>query len=187
MNLDALEAMASEIEKEIAICEKDLKKAGSLAIKTQSLVNLLLKEDPTNRAVNVLKIKANSYQNKAKELCERRAKEKQDLENELEDSKIRVKKITEICDTGTEQSFFVEQTSRLDEFISSSMDSLESLRRQSVLVDKINSNLRQGAVRLGVSTETLSMIETRFAGDKSLFLILLGMFVLLVILLKFVF
>ncbi|KAM0681558.1 hypothetical protein GINT2_000217 [Glugoides intestinalis] len=187
MNLDSLEAMASEIEKEIVLCEKDLKKVGSLAIKTQSLLNLLSKEDATNRAVNILIIKANSYQNKAKELCERRAKEKQELENELVESKIRQKKITEISDTGVEQNFFVEQTSRLEDFISISMDSIESLRRQSVLVNNINNKLRQGAIRLGISTETLSKIETRFAEDKSLFLILLCLFIILVILLKFIF
>jgi hypothetical protein len=190
MSIENLKVMASEIEKEIINCEKDLKKVGSLTIKTQSLLNLLAKEDPTNKDVKVLKIKAISYQNKVKELGERRNKEKQEFETELMDSKIRTKKITEINDQGYEMdqsSFFASQNSKLDEFISSSMDSLESLKRQSVYIERINDTLKQGALRMGISNETLSRIESRFAGDKSLFIIMLISIFLLIFILKFIF
>ncbi|ELA42794.1 uncharacterized protein VICG_00109 [Vittaforma corneae ATCC 50505] len=189
MSLGELKIMANEIENEIELCNKDLKKVGSLVIKTQSLMNLLAKEDPSDKEVKVLKIKASSFQSKARELSERRSKEKQELENELMDSKIRTKKITEMSDFGSEMGqsgFFAAQSSKLDDFISTSMDSLESLRRQSVYIDRINETLRRGAFRLGVSNETLSRIESRFAGDKSLFIILLIGIVALVLILRFI-
>lgn len=189
MNLEDLKKMANEIEKEIELCQNDLKKVGSLVIKTQSLYNLLSKEDDNDKDVKLLKIKAASYQNKVKELSEKRNREKQDFENELIDSKIRTKKITELTNHDTvmdDKTFFSTQNNKLDEFISTSMDSLESLRRQSVYIDRINETLRQGALRMGFSNETLCKIESRFAGDKSLFIILFFSVILLILILKFI-
>lgn len=187
MSLEELESMSLEIEEEIKICERDLKKTGSLVIKTQSFTRLISKEDPNLERIKVLKKKAIEYQNKAKELSERRTREKKELEQEMEDSKIRAKRISEIKEDGAEPTFYKEQSSRLDDIISTSMDSLESLRRQGVLIDRINNNLRQGAMRLGVSHETISMIESRFAGDKSLFWILFCGFIALIFILRLFF
>lgn len=185
-----MQSMAEEIEQEIQRCEKDLRRVGSLVIKTHSLSNMLAKEDPELKEIKILKIKTNAFKSKVKELSERRAKEKQDLENEMEDSKIRVKRITEVSGDDLEHresSFFSTQSSRLDDFISNSMDSLESLRRQNVFIDRINNNLREGAIRLGMSGSLLANIESRFAGDKSLFIILLLVFIFVVVILRFIF
>lgn len=181
--------MARDIERDIEMCEKDLKRVGTLVIKAHSFANLLAKEDPENREVKMLKIKALSYKNKSKELSERRSREKQEFDDELADSRIRTKKITEMSESGRnpgEERFFTSQSSKLDDFISSSMDSLQSLKRQSVYIDRINDTLRQGALRLGISNETLGRIESRFAGDKSLFYILFIGVIILILILKFI-
>lgn len=191
MALADLQSIAKEIEEEIKLCENDLKKVGSLVIKAQSFVNLLAKEDSSDQAVRQLKGKAMAYQNKVKELSERRNREREDFEQELTDSKIRTKKITEVHDTGTDavqlsqKQFFSTQTSKLDDFISTSMDSLESLKQQSLYIDRINDVLKRGASRLGVSNETLNRIESRFWGDKSLFIIFLIGIVVLIFVLRF--
>jgi len=193
MTLADLQSMAVEIEEEIKMCEHDLKRVGSLVIKAQSLANLLAKEDPTDQAVRQLKGKAAEYQNKVKELSERRNREREDFAQELTDSKIRVKNITEVQDSSadlaqiSQKQFFGAQSSKLDDFISTSMNSLESLKQQSVYIDRINDVLRRGASRLGVSNDTLSRIESRFVGDKSLFIIFLFGIVVLIFVLRFIF
>lgn len=188
--IEDLQAMADEIEGEIEICENDLKRVGSLSIKTQSFANMVLRMDSSSKTAGLLKIKASSFQNKVRILSDRRTREKLDLELELEDSKIRYKKITEARDNALDvqdSEFFSRQSSKLDEFISSSMDSLESLGRQSVYIDRISSTLRSGLRKLGVGSDILHKIESRFAGDRSLFLILMGMLALLILALKTIF
>lgn len=188
-----LESMAKEIEEEIHHCETDLKKVGSLVIKAQSFANLLAKENSGDSEVKQLKEKSRVYQNKVKELSERRNKERADFEQELVDSKIRTKNITEMQDTCasvsvvTQKQFFSTQSSKLDDFISTSMDSLESLKKQSIYIDRINDVLRRGATRIGVSNETLTKIENRFAGDKSLFFIFIGAIIIMMFVLRFIF
>lgn len=188
--VEDLQTMADEIEKEIEACESDLRRVGSLSIKAQSFANMVQKLGLCTEGASLLRAKANSFQNRVRVLSDRRTREKQELEQELEDSKIKYKKITEVRDNALDMhdsEFFSRQSSKLDEFISSSMDSLESLRRQGVYIDRINSTLRSGILRLGVGSDTLHKIESRFAGDKSLFLALMGTLALLILVLKVVF
>lgn len=190
MSVENLKSIADEIERELRICAEDLSRVGSLVIKTQSLLNLVAKEDPNSPEVKQLKGRAQAYHNKVKELSERRNRERAEFEQEMSDSKIRTRRITEMsdCSSDTHRTKFVAtQTNKLDEFISSSMDSLESLRRQSIHIDRVNDVLKRGAIRLGVSNETLGRIESRFAGDKSLFIILLIGVAVLFLLLRFAF
>ena len=75
----------------------------------------------------------------------------------------------------------------VDGFILSTMDSLDSIKRQGVFIQRANERLKSGLVRLGVSGELISNIEARFARDKSLFIILFGAVFLLILLLRFYF
>jgi hypothetical protein len=190
MNISELKTMSNEIENEIENCENDLNKVGSLTIKTQSFVNLLSKQDENNKEIKILKIKANSYQKSARTLGEKKAALRNEFEQEMEDSKIRPQKISEIGDvtnTMTDNEFYANQSSKLDEFISNSMDSIESLRKQGKYIENINSKLKQGMISLGVSSDVVNKIESRIAGDKTIFLICLCLIILLIIILRFVF
>lgn len=185
-----LQSLAREIEHDIAEGEQDLRKVGSLAIKIQSFVNQLSALDAHDHDVQQMLAQASAFQSRARVLAERRTREKQALEQEMQSSKLRTQRITEASaaeEAAEKHGFFAAQSTQVDSFIESSMDALESLQRQNVLVDRISTNLRQGALRLGVSSETLSRIESRFSGDKSLFIILLLCVVLLILLLRFVF
>lgn len=185
-----LQAMANEIEKEMSACESDLRRVGSLSIKVQSFANMVQRLDPGEQAASFLKAKANTFRCRARVLSDRRTMEKMELEQEMESSRIKYKKITEAKDNtldSQDSEFFSRQSSKLDEFISSSMDSLESLRRQSAYIDRISSTLRDGLQRLGVGSDTLHSIESRLAGDRTLFLILMGALALLILILKTIF
>lgn len=188
MNISDLEAMAGKIEQDIKDCQNNLNKLGTLTIKTQSFINMLSKQSEDNDDVKRLKMKANSYLKSVKELGDKKAIMKKELEHEMEESKIRPKKINELDNHSmTESEFFSNQSSKLDEFISSSMDTIDSLKRQSRYIDNINGKLRQGVLNMGVNSDLLNQIETRFAGDKSIFIILLILIVIFIFVLRFAF
>lgn len=187
--IENLKRMASEIENGIVECQTDLRKVGTLNIKVQSFRNMLSKQDPSSEEVRMLSTKASDFQNKTRMLSDQRRKEKQGLEQEMIDSKIKFKKITEASDNSGlhDSDFYSKQSSRLDDYISSSMDSLEALKKQSVYIDRINNTIKSGLLKLGVGSDVLHKIESRFAGDKSLFLILVAVIVILIFILKIVF
>lgn len=186
MGIAELQCMAATIEREIEECENDLKRVGSLTIKTQSFSNLLSKQDESDKEIKLLKIKANSFLKSVKLLGEKKAIIKNEYEQEMEHSKIRPQKISEMTNSMADNEFYSKQSSTLDEFISSSMDSLDSLKRQSKYIDNISGKLKQGVLSIGVSSDLVNQIESRFAGDKSIFYILLILIVLLILFMRFV-
>lgn len=188
MEISELQTMAEKIERDIDECENDLNKVGSLTIKVQSFANLLGKQDQESKEVKLLKIKANSFLKSVKILGEKKAVLKKEFEQEMEESKIRPQKISEIDNYSMpENEFFSNQSSKLDDFISNSIDTIDSLKRQSRHIDNVSRKLKEGMINMGVSNDLMNQIESRFAGDKSVFLILLILVILLIFILRFVF
>jgi len=190
LEFEDLNKMADEIEDELGVCRNDLRKIGTLNIKAQSYMNILSKQNQNTKEFNLLKERGEHIQNNIKVLSDLRKKEKQELEQEMSDSKINFKRITEARDSSSnvsESDFFHGQSSRLDRIIHSSMDSLESIKRQGNMINSVNDTLRRSFIKLGAGSDLLQKIESRVAGDKSLFLMLICILIALIILLKLVF
>lgn len=188
-NKEELRRMQQEIEREINLCQRDLKRIGSLSIKVNSFKNLVAKESENNSIHGEFSLKSKYFQDQVRILSDKRTQEKQELEQEMESSKIRYKKITEVKDTSNDidDKFFSQQSNKLDDFISKSMDSLRSLERQGGYIDNISNTVRRNFVNLGLGSDILYNIESRFAGDKSLFYILIISTILVILVLRFIF
>lgn len=188
--LEELAAMADEIENELGMCDKNIKKLGSASIKTQSFHNMVNKEDQGDRNIKQLQMKARYFLNRVKTFNDMRSKERSEFEQEMADSKIQVKKISETYDPDhelKEREFYSKQSNKLDSFIISTMDSLDSIKRQGVFIQRANERLKNGLMRLGVSGELIDKIEVRFARDKTLFMVLFGSVLFFIVLLRFYF
>lgn len=189
LNINELKIMENEIENELKKSQSDLKKVGSLTIKINSFKNMVSKINQNESGAKELFLKSKYFQQQIKILADRRTQEKQELEHEMESSKIRFKRITEASENNdlTDDKFFSQQSSKIDDFISKSMDSFRSLERQGGYIDKISHSIRRNFVNLGVGDDLLYNIETRFAGDKSLFYILIIILIILIFVLRFYF
>lgn len=188
--LKTLETMAGEIEEQINACGNDLRNIGTLNIKTQSFLNMLSKANDGSEEFKILITKAGEIRNKVKILSNLRKQEKEKMEQEMMESKIKYKKITEVHDNTRNEldsDFFDSQSSRLDDFIMSSMDSLASLKRQGNYINRITNTLRNSFVRLGGSSDLLQKIESQVEGYKKSFLILVGFLFIVFFCLRFIF
>lgn len=184
-DVEELRAIAAEIEIELEACEKNLKRVGALSVKIQSFCNMVGRMDHGGSAAEELRKKARAYAGRVKALGDRRAREQSEFEQEMADSKLSVRKISEACDpdreVASDKDFYADQTSKLDSFITNTMDSLESLKRQGVYISRVNERLRSGLERLGVSGELIGRIERQYAGDNMLFKVAFAFTVVLVI------
>lgn len=188
-SIEELKIIADELEQELESCEKDLKKTSILLVKIQSFQTMLNKREEDGE-IRILRVKAQSFLKKVQQLCQKRNKEKSDLEQEMNDARIRVKKINEACDPDMElkeRDFFSKQNEHLDNYILNAIDSIDSLKRQGVYIDRINENLRSGLIRMGVSSAFLNRIESRFKRDKLIFIILFFIIILFILFLRFFF
>ncbi|KAI5172370.1 hypothetical protein PAEPH01_1734 [Pancytospora epiphaga] len=187
---DELSKMADEIDIELGMCEKNLKKIGSVAIKIHSFGSILDKQDQNNQNIRQLQVRRRYFHVRAAEFTDQQARERGQMEKEMEDAKIGIKHLSESHDPDSElreREFYSKQSNRLDEFIMSTMDSLDSVKRQGVYIQKINEKLKSGLERLGVSGALISKIEARVSQDKTLFTALFCITLFMILLLRFYF
>lgn len=186
--LQELIVMADEIEDELGRCGNNLKGVGALSVKIQSLQNMLRREDQDNGKIKQLQVRTKYFLTQVRILSEKCTAERDAMEQEMEDSKIRVKKISETYDPDhemKERDFYSKQSSRVDDFISNTMDSLESLKRQGAIINRVNERITAGIERLGYTGDFIRRIEQRFGRDTMFFILLFGALFILVLLLRF--
>lgn len=189
-HVSELNKICTKLEEELKDCHQDLKRVGNLNIRSQSLRNMIEKLEEDGDEIRKLKSRSHRIQSKVKNLSDLRTKEKNEMEEEMISSNIRYKKITEASESGihlSDKEFFLQQTNKLDDFLSSTLDSIKSLEKQGGYIDRINKSLRNGLVNFGVAGDVLHRLESRFAGDKSLFIILICLLVLLIFILRLLF
>lgn len=186
--VDELTSIADEIEVGLEKCKDNLNLAGGLSIKVRSFSNMILKADLPKHDTEILDRRANIFSKKIQELSRRKAAERMELEQDMEDSKIKVSRITELKDLNQDvgrEDFFDHQTSRLDDFLMSTMGSIDSLKRQSAYIDRISSRMRSGLARLGIGNEVIQKINERVGSDKLIFIVLTVLVLMFIFILRF--
>ena len=193
-SVEELERRAEEIERELKLCESDSRRAGALTVKVQSFHNALRKENPSDPKVKRLQTRSKYFITQARLLSEQAAKEQENIDSEMTASRIRPQRSGEIeydsqggMSTQSDSEFFSEQSTRMDSFISTTMDSIESLKRQGLVINRINDRLRDGLSRIGMSAELIESVEARFGRDRGIFYILFTGLVLFIVLLFIMF
>lgn len=188
--IDELKTMATEIEDGLEMCHNNLSLAGGLSIKVRSFKSMVENVEASNPDSEMLNKRANHFLKTIQQLAQKKAYQRAELEQEMAISRIRIPKITEISGSDSEimsDKFYSNQTNKLDGFLMSTMDSLNSLKRQSTQIKRISERVKHGLSRLGLSNSAINSIERRISYDKIIFIVLLVLLVLFVLFLRFIF
>ncbi|KAI4291269.1 hypothetical protein PAPHI01_0543 [Pancytospora philotis] len=182
--------LADQIEAELELCKNNSKKIGTVSVKLQSFCKMLDRENQGDPAIRKMLIRKKYFLNQIRALGSAQAKERSDMEREMAECNMPVATLSETHDpvyTVKDRDFFAQQSSHIDDFIHSTMDSLDAIKRQGVYIDRTRMRLSSGLERLGVSGELIGRIESRVARDKSLFIVLFVLVVFSVLMLRFYF
>ncbi|TBU08860.1 hypothetical protein CWI36_0090p0030 [Hamiltosporidium magnivora] len=76
-------------------------------------------------------------------------------------------------------------TRRLNSYIETALDSLESLKKQRVYIDNTKSKIREGLIGLGLSSQVVDDISNRYLNDYYFFWVGVGIVVLIFLLFRF--
>lgn len=129
---------------------------------------------------NELKRKGNEFKSKIKEF---ELSVNEELTEVIADYEFNEKNINN--NRGEESEFVVSNTRRLNNFIVSAIDNLDSLKRQRVYIENTRERIRNGLVRLGVGSEVVDKISSRYLTDYYFFWAMVAVVILLFILIKY--
>ncbi|KAL6122904.1 hypothetical protein NUSPORA_00168 [Nucleospora cyclopteri] len=185
-----LDFMLEKLEAELENCLLNNKNIGQFNIKLKAFENLLTKmklsEEENLHYQSLLK----SLKKRSRTIAVEKNKQKMHNEREMRESNLTSRRIEQNINPYRDMAdddFYRGENSRLDQIVNKGLDSLASLRRQDDLINNVNTKLRSGIKRLGLSEEFINNIENRAFGDKTLFVFLLAFVIILMFVLRFFF
>ncbi|OQS54624.1 hypothetical protein EHP00_125 [Ecytonucleospora hepatopenaei] len=181
--------LLSKINEDLTLCEQGNGSLGSLVVKIRSFKNLLNKTNLDLEQKHKYDVEINNIIQRYKQVQVEKNKLKTSTQNELRESNLMVQRIDELTKVKdlSDKDFYASQNSKLDKIIGSGYDSLSNLKKQDEIIDGINSKLKKGLTKLGISNDLMEKIEKRTLGDKSFFYFMIFLLIFLMFLIKFVF
>lgn len=190
--LEALESKSTEIESKIN--KKDaLEYIGALSILITSYSTLLshhkkLLEEMAESEYQKHRLLLDQYNKKMREMNSLRRNAHNIEQKDLAEAKLDKVSYAENVNTQQleEEDFMSTNTRRLNSYLMTAIDSLDSLKKQGKVLDGTREKMLGGLKRMGFSEELVEKISGRYSNDKVLFMV--GLFVVIVVffLLRFI-
>lgn len=184
-----LNRIADKIEYDLQRAQNNPEIISDLSVRIQSLADKL-KNEEKNSKINSLIIRFNFFKRKIKDFADQRVTERNNTEKEMKLARLKTRKISEVESEGQDVSkddFYKVQLSAMDNFILSTTDSLNSLKRQDAIIERANAQLVNVLKKIGVSGNLITNIERRFGKDRYVFIVIFIFFILFFVIAKFLF
>ncbi len=170
-------------------CQTNLNMLGTVNIKIRSLNNLYKSIECSESDARIFMERMRQIEYKYRELMKMKQVEKKNMERELSEANLTTNRLDEhyIYDKEENDEFFEQQNNKMNSILNKGIDSIQSLRRQDLYIDRISNRLKQGLIRLGVADDYIKDIESKSFGDKTLFIFLFILLILFIFLLRYLF
>ncbi|EEQ81532.1 hypothetical protein NCER_102002 [Vairimorpha ceranae BRL01] len=176
-NLNNLHKEADEIEAELIKSENTLENIGTLAIKIQKFIKMVGYLDDAN-----LKLKAKNFNDRIVRLSNLRLAKRKQEDEEMIKCKLTPEEPFTEC---TSETYYTEKTQRVNHILTDAMNILDTIQKQGRYIERANSRLKDGLIKLGFSRNLVEEIDRRYLADNRIFVTGFVCVILLFLILRF--
>ncbi|EOB13437.1 BOS1-like vesicular transport protein [Nosema bombycis CQ1] len=178
---------SEEIETELKKAEENFEGFGSLAIKIQAFIKKVEQLTTKNEE---LETKAAFFNKEIIRLSNLRMNRRRELDDEMERSNLKPPAdFTEFSETATkplsDSDFFLQKTQRVNKILVNAIDVFESVKRQGKYIERTNSKIKSGLLKIGLSRQLVEEIDRRYLADKNIFVIGFVLIIIIFFLFRF--
>ncbi|WUR03232.1 uncharacterized protein VNE69_04060 [Vairimorpha necatrix] len=176
-NIKKLQKESEEIEAELLKSEESLQNIGTLAIRIQKFVKLVSYIQDTE-----LKLKAEDFNHRIIKLSNKRLMRRKEEDEEMIKSKLKPDEPFTEC---TQDTYYNEKTQRVNNIITDAVNILDTIQKQGRYIERTNSRLKGGLIKLGLSKELVNEIDRRYLADNKIFVTGLVIVIFIFFILRF--
>lgn len=131
-----------------------------------------------------LQLKADDYNQRIIRLSNKRLQIRREKNDEMIKCKLTPEEPFTEC---TGDSYYNEKTQRVNNILTDAVNILDTIQKQGKYIERTNSRLKGGLLKLGLSKELVNEIDRRYLADNKIFVTCLVLLIILFFILRFLF